>query len=147
MRRTAEEEKLKSYLEQSVCADRTLNEQLFLQAHDTFEEQKELEIAEILIGYIDEFGFLKTPLSEICLLHHFDEEQVKKVLQEIQSFEPYGVGASSIQESLLIQLHCLNKEKTLAYQIVRDHYDDLLHNHIPVIQKKLKCTFDDPGSN
>lgn len=142
-RRTSEEDKLKTYLEQSICADRSLNEQLLYQAHDTFDTPKELEIAEIVIGYIDEFGFLKTPLVEICLLHHLEEEEVKKILQQIQTFEPHGVGASSIQDSLLIQLHCQQKEHTLAYQIVRDHYDDLLHNHIPLMQKQLKCTFEE----
>ena len=120
--------------------DRSLNEQLLFQAHDTFDTSKELEIAEILIGYIDEFGFLKTPIAEICLLHRLQEEEAKKVLKEIQTFEPYGVGASSIQESLLIQLRCLNKEHTLAYQIVRDHYEELLHNHIPIIQKAIKMS-------
>lgn len=143
VKRTADEEKLKSYLEQSICADRSLNEQLLIQAHDTFDSPKELEIAEVLIGYIDEFGFLKTPLPEICLFHRLPEDAVKKVLHEIQSFEPNGVGASTIQESLLIQLRCLNKEGTLAYQIVRDHYDALLHNHIPLIQKELKRTYEE----
>lgn len=143
VKRTSDEDKLKSYLEQSICADRTLFEQLHLQAHDTFDTPRELEIAEVLIGYIDEFGFLKTPLAEICLLHHIQDEEIKNVLQEIQTFEPYGVGASSIQESLLIQLRCQKKEHTLAYQIVADHYDDLLHNHIPLIQKHLKCNSED----
>lgn len=143
VKRTSEEDKLKSYLEQSICADRTLNEQLHLQAHDTFDTPRGLEIAEVLIGYIDEFGFLKTPLAEICLLHHIQDEEIKEILQEIQTFEPFGVGASSIQESLLIQLRCQKKEQTLAYQIVRDHYDDLLHNHIPLIQKQLKCNSED----
>lgn len=136
--RTTEENELKSYLEQSICAEPGLNEQLIIQAHDTFEDPNQLAIAEILIGYIDEFGFLKTPLPEICALHGLNEDLVKKVLSEIQTFEPKGVGANSIQESLLIQLRFLNKEGTLAYQIVKDHYDDLLHNHIPLIQKKLK---------
>ena len=141
IKRTLEDEKLKSYLEQSICIDRSLHDQLLGEAHDSFETPKELEIAEVLIGYIDGFGFLKTPLSEICLLHHFAEEEVQRVLKEIQTFEPIGVGASTIQESLLIQLRCLHKENTLAYQIVHDHYEQLLHNHIPLIQKNLKCSY------
>ena len=143
IKRSSDEEKLKSYLEQSICLDRSLNEQLVREAHDTFETEKELEIAEVLIGYIDEFGFLKTPIPEICLLHDYQENDVEQVLSEIQKFEPFGVGASTIQESLLIQLRCLNKENTLAYSIVRDHYDDLLHNHIPLIQKSLKCSYEE----
>lgn len=141
IKRSSEEGKLKTYLEQSICADLTLHEQLLRQSHESFETEKELKIAEILVGYIDEFGFLKTPIAEICSLHHLREEDVQCILTEIQSFEPYGVGASTIQESLLIQLRCLHKEHSLAYQIVRDHYEQLLHNHIPLIQKQLKCSY------
>jgi RNA polymerase sigma-54 factor len=143
IKRSSEEEKFKTYLEQSISIDPSLHEQLLREAHQSFEDPKELEMAEILIGYIDEFGFLKTPLSEICLLHHFDEERIQRVLTEIQTFEPYGVGASSIQESLLIQLRCLHKEQTLAYQIIRDYYDSFIHNQIPFIQKKLKCSYEE----
>lgn len=143
IKRSAEEDKLKTYLEQSICANVTLQEQLLRQAHDSFDSSKEIEIAEVLIGYIDGFGFLKTPLSEICALHHLVDKEVQHVLTEIQTFEPYGVGASTIQESLLIQLRCLHKEQTLAYQVIRDYYDELLHNHIPAIQKNLKCSYED----
>lgn len=141
LKRSSEEDRLKTYLEQSICAAPSLREQLLKEAHHTFETQKELQIAEIVIGYIDEFGFLNTPLAEICLLHDVEEEVIHRVLKEIQTFEPYGVGASSIQESLLIQLRCLHKEKTLAYRIVSDYYEELLHNHIRVIQKGLKCSY------
>jgi len=141
IKRSLEEERLKSYLEQSICADVSLREQLSRQAHDSFQSSEALGIAEILIGYIDESGFLKTPLSEICSLHCLIEEEVKEVLAEMQTFDPYGVGASTIQESLLIQLRCLGKQQTLAYQIVRDLYEPLLYNQIPQIQKQLKCPY------
>lgn len=140
---SSEDEKLKTYLEQSICAAPSLQEQLLHQAHDSFDDSKDIEIAEILIGYIDAFGFLKTPLSEICSLHHLTEQQTQRILNEIQTFEPYGVGASTIQESLLIQLRCLHKENSLAYCIILDHYDQLLHNQIPLIQKQLKCSYED----
>jgi len=142
IKRTADEDEKKAYLESSICAEPTLHEQLMQTAHDTFTEKEELDVAEILIGYIDQFGFLKTSIEEICLLHNLPLSTVKHVLQEIQTFEPFGVGASSIQESLLLQLRGLKKENTLSYQIVRDHYDDLLHNHIPAIQKSMNCSYE-----
>jgi len=143
VKRTSQEDKLKTFLEQSICAETTLQEHLKHQAHETFETEEEYSIAEILIGYIDEFGFLKTPLAEISLLHHIEENKLQKILAGIQTLEPFGVGASTIQESLLIQLRSLKKEDTLAYQIVKDHYDQLLHNQIPIIQKQIKCSYDD----
>lgn len=143
VKNSSEDEKLKTYLEQSICATPSLQEQLIHQSHDSFDNSKDIEIAEILIGYIDSFGFLKTPISEICALHHLAEDETQHVLNEIQTFEPYGVGAATIQESLLIQLRCLHKEHTLAYRIVRENYEQLLHNHIPLIQKQLKCSYEE----
>lgn len=143
IKRSTEEEERKSYMESSICAEPTLHSQLMQLARETFSHPDELAIAEILIGYIDHFGFLKTPIEEICLLHNLSEGAVKQVLAEIQTFEPYGVGAASIQEALLLQLKGLRKDQTLAYQIVRDHYDELIHNHIPQIQKSLHCSFEE----
>lgn len=136
-----EEEKFKSYLEQSVSREVSLYEKLLQQAHDTFETQKEIEIATLLIGSIDPCGFLKTPLSSICHLHGIQEEEAERILKEIQTFEPYGIGASSIQEALLIQLICLHKEKSLAYRLIKEYYKELLHNQLPLIQKQLKCSY------
>lgn len=141
IKRSAEEEKLKAYLENSIDAPLSLHQFLIQQAHDTFDHLKDIEEAQILIGYIDAFGFLKSAQSEICLLHGISEENFQRLLQEIQTFEPYGVGAATIQESLLIQLRCLGKEHSLAYHLIRDYYDELLHNHLPAIQKQLGCSF------
>lgn len=143
VKRSSEEEQLKSYIEQSVPTPISLQERLLEQAHDSFATPREMEIAEILVGYIDPLGFLNTPLNEICTLHHFSLEEVQEVLKEIQTFDPLGVGAASIQESLLIQLRGQHKTKTLAYQIVQNHYQELLLNHIPQIQKQLKCSYEE----
>lgn len=138
---SSEEDELQTYKEQSIKSKLSLQEELIQQALEAFDTPQEIEIAQVLIGYIDASGFLNTPLIEICSLHHFSEDKVLEILREIQSFEPYGIAASSIQESLLIQLRCLHKEHSLAYQIIQEHYDELIHNHIPSIQKQLKCPY------
>lgn len=143
IKRTSEEDKFKTYLEQSILAEPSLREQLLFQAHDTFETPRELDVAEILIGYIDPCGFLQTPLKEISHLHDIPESELETILKAIQTFDPFGVGAANLQESLLIQLRCLNKEKSLAYEIVAHYYDDLLHNHIPAIQRKSKRSYEE----
>jgi RNA polymerase sigma-54 factor len=143
IKRSSEEEKLKTYLEQSIPFQISFHDRLIQQAHDSFENEKELELAKLIIGYIDETGFLRTPLAEISSLHSVNEDNLKPVLAEIQTFEPYGVGAANIQQALLIQLRCLNKRQTLAYRMIKDHYERLIHNRIPLIQKYLKCSYQD----
>lgn len=140
-KRSTEEEKYKTYLESSIKSELSLYQILLQQAHESFENPQDLAKAEILIGYIDEYGFLTTPLKEIALLHRVQEADLQKILKEIQTFEPYGVGASNTQDALLIQLRCLHKEQSLAYQIVENYYQELIYNRIPLIQKGLKCSY------
>ena len=111
-----------------------------IQAHETFSDIEELTMAEAIIGNLDENGFLKTPLEEIALLNSFAVKKLKKLLNQIQSFEPYGIAASNLQESLLIQLRCQQKQASLAYKIIENHYEDLIHNRILNIKKNLNCS-------
>lgn len=137
--RSKEDEKLQSFLESSVTQEVSLFEHLMQQAKQVFSTELELSIAETLCGNFDERGFLDQSLEEIALLHDFEVEDVQDVLEEIQTFDPKGVGAKDLRESLLIQLRCMDKEGSLAYEIIDKHYDDLLHNRIPVIKKSLQA--------
>lgn len=136
------EEELRCFLEQSLPASISMRESLIQQSQETFQNPEDLMTADILIGYIDREGFLKTPLEEIQQLHSLSIDDLKRVLLEVQAFQPSGIGASSVQESLLIQLRSQNKQDSLAYVLVRDYYEELLHHQIRKIQKKLKCSFE-----
>lgn len=139
-KQTADDDKRKAFQDSLICHELSLFEYLMQQAKETFESKEELAMAEAIIGNLDQTGFLGVPMNEIAQLNNFDEKRLEKVLNQIQTFEPYGVGAKNLQEALLIQLRCLSKQHTLAYQIAELHYDDLLHNRIPAIKKSLGCT-------
>ena len=124
----------------SIFDERFLFQHLMKQAKETFETKEELTIAEWTIGNLDSRGFLTTLISEIIFIYRFQEDHVRQILKKIQTFDPFGIAASSLQESLLIQLQCLGKENSLAYKIIEKFYDDLLHNRLPVIQKSLDCS-------
>lgn len=137
---TNKEEQLKNFLESSICKQTTLFEHLMMQAREIFSEDDERAMAEAIIGNFDHSGFFAESISEVAALNNFDEKKLLAVLEEIQQFEPSGVGAKNLQESLLLQLKSRNKEDSLAYRIISEHYHELLHNDIPRIQKALKCT-------
>jgi RNA polymerase sigma-54 factor len=140
IKRSSEEEKLKTFMESSLCGHTTLFGHLMMQARETFSTENEQAMAEAIIGNFDNSGFFEESLAEIALLNNFDEKDLTHVLEEIQHFEPHGVGARNLQESLLIQLQAKGKKDTLAYQIIAELYQDLLHNRIPQIQKALGCS-------
>lgn len=143
LKENSQEDKLRNYTEQSIQQKESLYDHLIQEAHDSFNTAEDFAVAEILIGYIESSGFLTTPLLEICTFHQLDKEKVQQILAEIQTFEPYGIGAATLQECFLIQLRCLGKKETLAYQIVDEHYENLIYNHIPLIQKSIKCSYEE----
>jgi RNA polymerase sigma-54 factor len=138
--RTVDDDKLASFLENSIHSELSLFGHLMQQAQETFSTEEEIKIAESIIGSLDERGILQTSLEEIAMLYGFKYDQVARVLAEIQKFEPSGVGAQTIQEALLLQLTNQGKNKSLAYKVVESHYQDLIHNRIPLIQRQLKCS-------
>jgi len=139
-RRSTEDEQKQSYWENSIKWESTLFEHLMLQAGECFGEGNEILMAEQIIGSLDERGYLTSSLEQIAKLNQFEIQKLCEVLKMIQTFDPVGIGASDLRESLLIQLRSLGKEDTIAYLIVKHSFDDLLHNRWPLIKKKLDCS-------
>lgn len=132
-----EEEDLRSYLENTVSYEISLFDRLMEQARECFSDPDDLKLAECLVGNLDQDGLLSSPLEEIALLAQTSVAQLTPILREIQTFEPFGVGAQSIQEALLIQLREVKRESSLAFSIVENHFEELIHNKIPAIAKAL----------
>lgn len=112
----------------------TLYEHLIEQIKEILTSPQELHLAEKIIGNLDEKGFLSLPLQELC----HDIPLATKVLKHIQQCEPTGIGAFNTQHSLLLQLERKGQKERLAYRILRDHYDDFLHNRLPFLANTLQ---------
>jgi len=128
---------LRSFIENTVAYEESLYDHLMTQARETFIAKKERELAQWLIGNLDADGLLTSSIEEIAALGGFSTEQLQPILEEIQTFDPPGVGARTRQEALLIQLRSVGKNDTLAFRIVEKHFDDVIHNRIPAIAKSL----------
>lgn len=138
--RTAEDAKRQSFLEGNILREETLSEFLLQQATETFSDPKDRQIAELLIGYLDENGYLTTPLAEIAQLHDYPLADIQRILTEIQTFEPVGVGSTCLQQSLLTQIRHAGHQNSLAYRVIENCWDDLLHHRIPTIAKRLSVS-------
>ncbi len=64
----------------------------------------------------------------------------ERMLTVIQGFDPPGVGARDVRESILIQLRQRGEEDELVYRIVEDHFDELVNRHLTDIAKALDVT-------
>ena len=107
---------------------------------------EEREIAEFLVGSVDESGYIRRELIDIVDDLAFtqsvytDETKVENVLKKVQQLDPAGVAARSLQECLSIQLH--RKEKhpdvELAIKIIDQAFEKFTKKHY----KKLMQKFD-----
>ncbi len=78
-------------------------------------------IAEIIIGNLDEDGYLTVSLDELAAGGGHSMEDVEEALAVVQEFDPLGVAARDLGECLALQLQTLDPQNTLARQIVADN--------------------------
>jgi len=86
---------------------------------------EEVSIGEFIIGNLDDSGFLVISIEEMADALKVPAADVERILTLIQTFDPPGVGARGLGESLLIQLRQKGMEATLAYRIVDEHLGEL----------------------
>mgnify|MGYP001316761651 CR=1 FL=1 len=91
-------------------------------------DEDEKQIAEVIIGNINNEGRLVASLEEIGAMGGWSASKVEKVLRVVQQFDPIGVAARNLQECLLLQLEHLGIEETHSASIVRNHLE-LLQTH------------------
>ncbi|MGA2987589.1 MAG: RNA polymerase factor sigma-54 [Terriglobia bacterium] len=95
------------------------------------------EAGRSIIGNLNEDGYLPTTLEEIAQSGNHQPAHVEEALALIQMFDPLGVAARDVRECLLIQLHTLAPENTLAQQIVSDHLKQLQNKQYREIARSL----------
>ncbi len=71
------------------------------------------------------------------LFRPYEMPEAEGLLGAIQGFDPPGVAARDLQESVLIQLRLLNMEDSLTYGIVSEHFDDLINHRWADVAKTL----------
>ncbi len=108
----------------------------------------ERDIAEFLVGSVDESGYIRRSLADIADDLAFtqnvytDEKSIEKVLHIVHQLDPAGVGARNLQECLSIQLH--RKEKNpdveLAIAIIDKAFDQFTKKHYKKLIQKFDIT-------
>ncbi|WP_077369985.1 RNA polymerase factor sigma-54 [Anaerosalibacter sp. Marseille-P3206] len=123
-----------------VTYSSSLKEHLYLQLNLNFSDKLEINIGEFIIENIDENGYLTTTIEDICDELCVSYELGEKVLLQIQSFDPVGVGARSLEECLVIQLRDRKIENEKIYSIVESYLEDVAHNRLNKISKELEIS-------
>lgn len=135
---TGEGYREKPSLENTLRNVESLNDHLLWQLNVTVLDPKLNEIGRAIISDIDENGFFKTDISETALETGSSLEQVKEVLGIIrEKFEPVGVCAADLQESLLIQAKALEPDDPIIRELIEGHLDHLSERNYAKIAREL----------
>ena len=92
----------------------SLQDYLLWQLHISGLERELDEAAEILIGNLDDDGYLRTPLAELASQNNRPEALMESALRVVQSLEPTGVAARDLPECLLLQIDARGDAPPLA---------------------------------
>jgi len=120
----------------------SLHEHLLWQLRLSTSTPQEHKIGEQIIGNIDEYGYLQASLAEIAQATQATEKEVARVLKLIQSFEPAGVGARSLEECLLLQVKEPEPRAGLLRQLIQNHLPNLERKRYGAIANSLRISLD-----
>jgi RNA polymerase sigma-54 factor len=95
------------------------------------------EIGRAIIGNLNDNGYLRASLEEICDMGSYPPEEVEATLAMVQGFDPVGVAARDLVECLCIQLRHLGEAGTPAETIVRNHLDKLQNRRYKELAEAL----------
>lgn len=139
---TQEDEERRQRLYDNIVAPETLQQHLQHQLDLALVEPPVRQAAQELLGYIDDRGFLESPIREIAPDCASSNKDLETGLALLKTFEPAGIGASGIEEALLIQLERSSGTDTVEYRIVKDHLKDLARKRYPQIAKAVGVSID-----
>jgi RNA polymerase sigma-54 factor len=130
--------------ESPLVAPNIFHQDLINQLNTFILNDSEREIAEFLVGSIDDMGYIRRSIPDMVDDMAFtqaiytDEKTVERMLHIIHELEPSGVGARDLQECLLLQL----KHKTpteyvaLAIDIIENQFDAFTKKHYDKLLQK-----------
>lgn len=130
----------------------TFHERLKAQINLQKLSEKEAEVAEHLIGSLDDSGYLRRDLTSIEDDLAFrrnimiSQEEIERILNIIQQMDPAGVGARDLQECLLIQIKRKSSNsfaKRIAIEILENFFDEFTKKHYSKIIDRLEIENED----
>ncbi len=137
-----QEDELPSY-ENTLTAPPSLFDHLDWQLKMSDLSEKQKVIGEIIIGNLNEDGYLQISIEEIAEKENFDIHEVEAVLYRIQAFDPVGVAARDLKECLLVQIYELKYDDEILETIIENHLHDLEKKNYQNIAKLLSISIEE----
>jgi RNA polymerase sigma-54 factor len=124
-------------LENTLSRPQGLHEYLTWQLAMADERPPVREIAQYLIGNIDEDGYLRVSREEIRGAGFEDDSDVESALALVRSFDPPGVGAFDLPDCLMMQIRALGIENPLIEKVITEHWAEFLNRQFAQLSRTL----------
>jgi RNA polymerase sigma-54 factor len=128
--------------ENFLTSEITLQDHLMWQLRLSNADTEQKEIGALIIGNVDEDGYLRATLDEIAEMAVVPVESVEPVLEVIQAFDPLGVASRDLQECLLRQAEEHDLGDTVC-QIIRNGLKHLETKNYKRIAKDLGLCYEE----
>lgn len=132
-----------------AAEDRSLSEHLMSQLSLACISERKRRIGEYVIESLDRNGYLTQSADEIAETLGEDPARIRRVIAFIQTFDPLGIAAADLGESLILQINGMadmdldDNDRQVAAAIIENHLDDLAANRISVIARAVKRSVSD----
>lgn len=135
----------------------SLGEQLLEQWRLADVDEDLQEPGELILGFVEEDGYLRTPLEVIADRAPGESrptiDVLERALSELQAvLDPPGIAARDIRESLLLQIDALQHDPAMqeharalavARLLIADHLDDVAQNRLPKVAEQCELSMDE----
>jgi len=139
-------EEKRDFFYDSITQGESLQEHLLHQLALSEFNDADKALGELIIGSINDDGYLASPIEELAGGCGADVEHMSAILAVIQDFDPLGVGARDLRECLMFQLERLGKADSTAGRVVDGHLDRLGAHKYQDIARMLKVSVEDVQS-
>ncbi len=130
-------------IEATYKKEPTLADHLVWQLNLSVDTELDKFIGSSIIGNIQNDGYCIAGLEEIAAISQASEEDVLRVLKIIQTFEPNGVGARTLQECLLAQAKVMPERHPLVETLIENCLERLNERYYQKIASELKVKIDE----
>lgn len=137
---TTEDAQRRQHFFDSLTAGTSFQEDLLEQARLVEEDPDVLTALEFVLGSLDDNGLLTSRPSDLALMSQLSLDSIQKAVTLLQSLDPPGIGAESVQDSLLLQLRRTGMDNSLAARIIRRQWKLLIRRRIPEIAKAFRVS-------
>ena len=125
--------------EMPLHTKKTVTDNFLEQLNDINATDQELDIAEQVLGNLDDHGYLNIDPVLISDRMNIDENEVLDIMEKIRYLDPPGFASTNMRECLIAQLSIF-RDNQLAMELLKNHFDDFAQHRYSKIIDTIKCS-------